>query len=230
MITTNVPRPDVVECPDCDKPAYRRQTFAVHPEYDRAHGHLLTYDTHAECLTDDAHHLALKRIDAFYLAMHKLEHELFVLLDTRAEVQVEIAPAVKADPDADPPIPAVEALYISGQITRIDFIQGRPSACGVRSQVLPEVTIRAFGLDAVFVLSGNPLRQGACQPPPPSITAGDVLKLYPGYALAGLTAEALLAEAKAASNIPFRLLQRKWMMGDHRHGIQIPSTGQAPAA
>ena len=199
MLTTDVPRPAAVACSDCDKPAFRRQMFSVHPEYPRAHGHLFSYDSHSECLTDDGHHAALKRADGFFEAMHKIEHDLFVLLDGNATVPVEVG-----------------TQKMVGTITRIDFIQLRPSACGVRTHVLPEVTIKAFGLDGVFVLSGE---RGACNSPPPHMQPEDIARVYRGYPLEGLTAEVLLDQAKQASKVPFLLLRQKFQMGDHRHGL-----------
>lgn len=200
MLTTNVPRPDTVACPDCDKPAYRRQMFAAHPEYARSHGHMLLYDTHAACLTEDEHHAALKRIEGFYSEMHKLEHDCWLLLDS------------------DNAIKDSEGSKI-GVITRIDFIQHNPSACGVRTHIVPEVVVRVFGLDAVFCLSNNAAIADPAPPMGAHVTREAFAKSHPGFYIGDLTAARVVAAAKAAAPTVAMGIGDKWRRGDHTHGL-----------
>jgi|HubBroStandDraft_6_1064221.scaffolds.fasta_scaffold226646_3 hypothetical protein len=218
------------KCPDCGENAFRRQVFTVHPEFPLSPGRWVLYDTHAECLTDPAHHAVLGRIESFHLTLNKLIHGLALALQDNNTVQVLIKPGVETNPETDPPIEAVEPIVAVGIIKRVDFYTCKPSACGVRKNVVPEFTISSFGMDAVFVLSGNPQRPGACNRWHHTTEPAEVLKIYPGFDLSSLTVEGVLSAGREACDIPVKLLYRKFITGDHRHGLQIPRTGQAPAA
>jgi hypothetical protein len=220
-------------CPDCGKPVFRRQIFATNPEFPNnpGIGRMVVYDTHSECLTDPAHHAALLRMDAFFTKLHGLIHAVMLMLPEQGEVPVEISPAVKAiayqpaDSTTDPPTPevkaveAAEAVTMVGRIKEIQLYHHKPSACAIRTHVLPEVVVESFGMPAVFVLSGNPNLPGPCHQPHHTTELETMMKTYPGFPLDSLTPDALLGMAKAASETVFRVQRRKYLQGDHRHGI-----------
>ena|ERR1700733_9317666 len=109
-------RNDQRECPTCKKDATVRELCVAIPGLS---GKNVAYLSHAGCLTDDAHHAAIKRLHAFYLKLGNLV--------------IECNARAKSD----------GLVFIKD----IDFGSVMPSACEVRTQIIPVVTIRAFSLE-----------------------------------------------------------------------------------
>src|SRR5712671_6400540 len=107
-----------VICDTCQEPAVRRQVEVITEH----NGRIVVYDTHADSLHHDDHHGAIRRIEEFHDRLHTIEHELRTLM--RAE-------------------PPKGFLVLWCEINSI-----RPTACEVRSQIVPRMDIQARGLRA----------------------------------------------------------------------------------
>src|SRR5258708_39861919 len=104
-------------CAGCGVPAVRRQLPVHYPGFGTR---FVLYETHAVSLTDDAHHAAIKRMDAFH------EKLLAIVLELRSL----------------PPEPRRLAV---GLIADFDLESETPPACEVRRWVRGTALVRAFG-------------------------------------------------------------------------------------
>lgn len=93
-------------------------------------GRSVVFETHAQSLHDEEFHSALQRINEFHAAVHALQSEL------RTSIPLKLS---------------------SGWMTAIDLGTVTPSACEVRTQIIPAATIKAFSLESEVQLEPQSL-------------------------------------------------------------------------
>lgn len=107
-----------VICGTCGNPAVRRQVEVITEH----NGRMVVYDVHADSLHHADHQAALSRIEEFHDRLHRLEDDLRKMLSAN-------------------PLKGCAVL-------RCDLVALRPTACEVRSEIVAQLDIQAWGLKA----------------------------------------------------------------------------------
>lgn len=110
------PNDDRVICETCGQTAFQREGDVRHGTVTRR----IVYQTHHQGLETQDHHDVFGRINAFQEQVHKLEAEMNALPEHMKELS-------------------------SGRIIQFEITSVTPTACEVRTQIVPYVTVRAYG-------------------------------------------------------------------------------------
>lgn len=123
---------NIVNCSSCQKPSILREVFIVQDKLARK----IAYETHSESIISEEHIAALTRAENFYKKVFDLINEFNGLPDETKIVKVENA---------------------AGKLTELDFFSMRPTACAVRTTIVPEFTLKTFGKSTIISLEPRQL-------------------------------------------------------------------------
>lgn len=121
-------REQPIICETCKKPGVRREVEVVNTHG----GRRVSYDTHNRSLHHGSHAEALERIDKFHERLHTLQHKL------RAYLR--------------------ENRPKGFLVVNCEFKTIRPTACEVRTEIVPTMELQAFGLRGMVRLAARPMK------------------------------------------------------------------------